>query len=67
MKNLGIVLSIVGAICAAVGYIKLSSLEYQLSYALGASDGTPNTLLWIGIVALGVGIIMVISGVRQGK
>lgn len=67
MKILGIVLSVVGAICGAVGYIQFSSWEYQLTYALGTANETPNALMCIGTVTLVVGIVMIISSVVKEK
>ena len=63
MKGLGILLTIAGAICAVIGYMKTSSWEYQLAGAFGASTGSGAKMaLYGGIAALVVGVILLIAG-----
>lgn len=66
MKGAGLVLTIGGAICAVVGYIKISSWEYQLAGAIGVPTGSgPSVALYGGISALVIGAILLIVGMSR--
>lgn len=63
MKGIGLLLTVAGAICAVIGYMKTSSWEYKMADAFGAPmSSTPTILLYGGIAALVIGVVILIAG-----
>ena len=66
-KGAGIVLAIIGAICTVIGFIKINSWEYALAVELGVDTSRMQMVLYGGIAALLIGIVLIVGEVRKEK
>lgn len=68
MVIIGIILMVAGAISAIYGVTQNSSLEAQLGSFLSSGSVNPGTpWIVIGVIALLVGLVLLIMGLRKKK
>lgn len=68
MVIIGIILMVAGAISAIYGVTQNSSLEAQLVSFLSSGSVNPGTpWIVIGVIALLVGLVLLIMGLRKKK
>ncbi len=67
MKVLGILLMVAGGVCTAIGYTEMESWEYKLGEAFGYTNTTPSLLLYGGIAAVVIGLILLVCGGKSGN
>ena len=68
MVIIGIILMVAGAISAIYGIAQNNSLEAQLGSFLSSGSVNPGTpWIVIGVIALLVGLVLLIMGLRKKK
>lgn len=68
MVIIGIILMVAGAFSAIYGVTQNSSLEAQLGSLLSSGSVNPGTpWIVIGVIALLVGLVLLIMGLRKKK
>lgn len=67
MKIAGFLLTVAGAICGVIGFVKMDSWEYQLMAELGVADSRVAILLYGGIAMLAAGIILLLVTFLKGR
>ena len=66
-KGAGIVLTIIGAICAVIGIVKMNSWEYALAAELGMDTTQVQMVLYGGIAVLLIGIVLIVTEIHKEK
>ena len=66
-KGAGIVLTIIGAICAIIGIVKMNSWEYALAAELGMDTTQVQMILYGGIAALLIRIVLIVVETHKEK
>ena len=66
MKKDGIILNIIGGIATGAGFILLSQAEWETTNTAGVNYNTNDMEGSLGILATGVGVPMLITGVILG-